>query len=422
MQTRAVRLYGERDLRLDTYDLPPIKDDEILVKIITDSVCMSTYKLAQQGDRHTRTPSEPLAQHPIVIGHEMSGVIIEVGEKWKDKYAVGTKFTVEPDMDIINGEVRTAGYFYPYYGGDSTYSILPPEVMENDFLIPFAGDSFFAASLCEPSACILTGYNMMYHTTKQSHEHIMGVKKGGYAIVFGACGPMGLECLDQGLQNEDGSSMIVAVDVSEDRLARAEQVLRPRAGEKQLIFFNSTKSEDVVGDLLALTGGHGFDDAFVYAPVSALVEQADRLLAIDGCLNFFAGPVDKTLSASINFYNVHYRNTHMIGSSGSALSDMLQALRLMEENKIMPAVMVTHIGGLESAIDATLNLPSIPGGKKLIYTQLDIPLTAIADFREKGKEDPIFTELADSCDAHDGCWNAEAERLLLAHYNVDLTH
>lgn len=59
MQTRAIRLYGKEDLRLDTFELPPIKEDEILVKIISDSVCMSTYKLSKQGAA-TREPGQIL--------------------------------------------------------------------------------------------------------------------------------------------------------------------------------------------------------------------------------------------------------------------------------------------------------------------------------------------------------------------------
>lgn len=44
MKTRAVRLYGESDLRLEEFDMGELKDDEILMELITDSVCMSTYK------------------------------------------------------------------------------------------------------------------------------------------------------------------------------------------------------------------------------------------------------------------------------------------------------------------------------------------------------------------------------------------
>lgn len=419
MKTKAIRLYGEKDLRLDEFELPEIKEDEILVKIISDSVCMSTYKLAQQGNRHTRVPGN-LENNPVVVGHEMSGIIVEVGKKWKNKYKKGAKFTVQPDMNI-NGEIRTAGYYYPMYGGDSTYSILPNEVMEHDYLIMFDGDSFFEASLAEPTACIVSGYNMMYHTTKTVHNHFMGVKKGGNQIVFGACGPMGLECLDYGLQLEDGPELIVAVDVTEDRLQRAEKVLGPRAEAygKKLVFFNPNCSENILDDLMKITDGHGYDDVFVYAPVSSLIEQADKVLAKDGCLNFFAGPVDKELSAKINFYNVHYAGSHIVGSSGSTLDDMLHALKMMENKRIMPAVMVTHIGGLESAIETTLNLPKIPGGKKLVYPHVNLPMTAISDFKKLGKENELFAKLAEVCENHSGCWNAEAEKILLDYYKVD---
>lgn len=47
--------------------------------------------------------------------------------------------------------------------------------------------------------------------------------------------------------------------------------------------------------------------------------------------------------------------------------------------------MITHIGGLDAYADTTLHLPEIPGGKKLIYTQIHMPLTAIEDFRKIGK-------------------------------------
>ena len=421
METRAIRLYGENDLRLDTFELPEIKEDQILVKIITDSVCMSTYKLSKQGERHARVPGD-LSKNPAIVGHEMAGIIVEIGDKWKDKYEVGSKFTVQPVMEEDeNGVVLTAGYSFPMYGGDSTYSILHNEVMEGDYLIPFHGESFFEASLAEPVACIVCGYNVMFHTNSENHEHTMGTKKGGYQVILGACGPMGLECTDYALQNETGADVVVAVDINEERLKRAERMLMPRAKDKKLIFVNPNDHEDVIAYLMSLTDGHGYDDAFVYAPIQELIEQADKLLAKDGCMNFFAGPVDKSLSAYVNFYDIHYASTHMVGSSGSTKQDLLDTLKLMEEGRIQPTVMVTHIGGLESAIHTTMNVPNIPGGKKLIYTHVDLPLTAIDDFRELGKENELFEMLADSCDAHNGCWNAEAEKILLDYYQVDTT-
>ena len=420
METKAVRLYGTKDLRLECFELPPMKEDEILVKIMTDSVCMSTYKLVQQGEKHKRSP-EDLKHHPVIVGHEMSGIILKVGKKWEGRYKAGSKFTVQPDMND-HGITKTAGYYYEYYGGDCTYAILPNEVMELDCLIPFEGDSFFEASLAEPTACIAAGYRRMYHTSKSDHHHRMGVKKDGNQIIFGACGPMGMECIDYALHMDDGPKRIVAVDQDQERIERAERILAPQKGSKELIFVNAGKIDQVVRYLMDLTNGIGYDDVFVYAPVEPMIEQADQVLAEDGCLNFFAGPIDPNLSAKVNFYRVHYSRTHTVGFTGSTQEDLVHALQSIEQGKLRPRVMVTHIGGLESAAETTLNLPKIPGGKKLIYTQTDLPLTAIQDFRELGKENELFRKLADACDVHQGCWNSEAEKILLEYYHVNVTY
>ncbi len=77
--------------------------------------------------------------------------------------------------------------------------------------------------------------------------------------------------------------------------------------------------------------------------------------------------------------------------------------------------MITHIGGLDAAIETTLNLPKIPGGKKLLYTNISMPLTALEDFAELGKEDPLFAELDKLVQANKGLWSVEAERYLLKH-------
>ena len=146
------------------------------------------------------------------------------------------------------------------------------------------------------------------------------------------------------------------------------------------------------------------------------MELADAILGFDGCLNFFAGPMDKAFGAHFNFYNVHYEQHHVAGTSGSTVQDMKDIIALIEEKRINPACMVTHIGGINAAIDTTLNLPSVPGGKKLIYTHIDLPLTAIADFAELSKSDARFAVLSDLVAEHRGLWCAEAEQYLLSHF------
>ena len=89
---------------------------------------------------------------------------------------------------------------------------------------------------------------------------------------------------------------------------------------------------------------------------------------------------------------------------------------LFGEKRITPAVMITHIGGMDAAIGATLRLPEIPGGKKLIYTHINLPLTAIADFEELGKTDKRFEILDDIVKKNNGLWCARAEKYLLSNF------
>jgi hypothetical protein len=115
----------------------------------------------------------------------------------------------------------------------------------------------------------------------------------------------------------------------------------------------------------------------------------------------------------MNFFNVHYKRTHVTATSHGNTDDMREAIKMMGEGRLNPAAMVTHIGGLDCAAETTLKLPELPGGKKLIYTHLSLPLTAIDDFEELGKTDPMFRELDLLVKKHNGLWNGEAEKLLL---------
>ncbi len=421
MKTKAVRMYGADDLRLEEFELPEIKEDEILVRIITDSICMSSYKLVKQGKKHKRAPQN-IDTNPIIIGHEFGGVIEKVGKKWVGQFKEGQKFAQQPALNY-KGSLASPGYSYEYFGGACTYCIIPNEVMELGCLLDYQGESFFEASLAEPMSCIIGGYHANYHTNKQNYNHTMGIKKDGNIIILGGCGPMGLGAISYGLSIENRPKRIVVTDIDEEKLKRGRQMITPsEAAEKgvELIYVNTSVMPDPLNELMELTGGHGYDDVFVYAPVRQVAELGDKLLAFDGCMNFFAGPTDNQFKAEINLYNCHYTSSHIMGTTGGNTEDLIEALKLSESGKINPAVMVTHIGGLDSVAETTLKLPEIPGGKKLIYTQLELPLTAIEDFENLGKDEPLFNKLAESCKAHKGLWNSEAEKILFDHFGINL--
>lgn len=420
MKTKAVRLYGKLDLRLEEFELPAIQDDEILACVISDSICMSSYKASSQGSDHKRVPND-VAENPVIIGHEFCGKIVEVGAKWADQFKPGDKFVIQPALNY-KGSLASPGYSYKYIGGDATYVIIPHEVMELGCLLPYNGDAYFYGSLTEPMSCIVGGFHANYHTTPGSYVHKMECKERGNMAILAGAGPMGLGCADYAIHGGNPPKLLVITDIDDARLARAATLTTVEdaaAHGVKLVYVNTNGIENPVEYIRSLTDGAGFDDVFVYAPVKPVVEMGDALLGRDGCLNFFAGPTNTEFSAMFNFYNVHYGATHIVGTSGGNTEDMKESIRLMTEGKINPAGMITHVGGLDSVAETTNNLPHIKGGKKLVYTHINLPMTAIEDFGKAAEENKgteigdLFADLDAICKEAGGLWCAKAEERIL---------
>jgi threonine dehydrogenase-like Zn-dependent dehydrogenase len=373
-------------------------------------MCLSTYKAVSLGPDHKRVPDD-VADNPTMTGHEFAGVIAEVGANLADRYHVGQHVAIQPALGLPTGE--SPGYSYPYYGGDATYTIVPKVAVDHGCVLPYDDDYFANASLAEPMMCIIGAFHSNFHTTQFVYSHDMGIRPGGKVAILGVGGPMGMGAIQYALAGPYKPSLVVAADIDGDRLRRLEELIPTSSSPDgtELVYLDTSKS-DPVALLQEACGGAGYDDVFVFVPSRALLETADEVLGTDGCLNFFAGPTDQNFKAEFNFYKVHYETTHVVGTSGGSADDMRESLRLSAEGRINPSMMVTHIGGLDSVPSAVLDLPVVPGGKRLIYPQISLPLTAISDFAELGKEDPLFARLTESCEAHDGLWNREAEAIL----------
>lgn len=420
MKTKVVRLYGKKDLRLEEFELPSITNDEILAKVVCDSLCMSSYKAANQGTDHKRIPSN-VAENPIIIGHEFAGEIVEVGSNWQHKFKPGQKYSIQPAIYYEDGPVgilSAPGYSYQYIGGDATYVIIPKDVLVQDCLLVYDGPGYYPASLAEPLSCVIGAMHANYHTTPGSYIHNMEIVDGGKMAILAGVGPMGLAAINYVINREERKpSLCVVTDIDQTRLDRAAEIYPVEFAKSkgiELVYLNTAEFENPVQTMREMTGGSGFNDVFVFTPVPSVIELGDAILAFDGCLNFFAGPSNPDLSAKLNFYNVHYGYTHIAGTSGGNTNDMKEALEIMSKG-LDPAGLVTHIGGLNSVAATTLHLPEIPGGKKLIYTHIEMPLTALSDFSLLGTDDPFFDQLAEICERNKGLWNIEAEKFLLKH-------
>ena len=152
MKTKAIRLRGKSDLRLEEFELPQMGEDEIIAHVVSNSICMSSHKAAIQGSDHKRV-HEDIDVHPPIIGHEMCGEIVKVGSKWAHKYKPGDRFTMQTALNY-QGTLWAPGYSYEFVGGNATYILIPNEVMECDCLLPYNGDAYFYGSLkIDTSAC-----------------------------------------------------------------------------------------------------------------------------------------------------------------------------------------------------------------------------------------------------------------------------
>ncbi|MFT8390174.1 MAG: zinc-binding dehydrogenase [Sporolactobacillus sp.] len=416
METTALRLYGKEDLRLEKFELPAIKDDEILATVVTDSICMSSWKEAKIAEDHKKVPND-IAEKPIIVGHEFCGKIVKVGEKWKDKFQEGSKYAIQPNLQLPD-RPDCPGYSFQYIGGDATYVIIPKEVMEQDCLLEYNGESFFEGSLLEPLSCVVGGFNANYHLIEGTYNHKMGIKENGNLMIMGGTGPMGLLQIDYALHGPIKPKTVVVTDLLDEKLDNAARLYSPVEAAKsgiQLHYVNVSKYEDQDAYLQSLVNHESFDDIFVLAPVKPLIKQASSLLAKDGCLNFFAGPRDKHFFAEVNLYDIHYNFTHYVGTSGGNTDDMRAAIKLVEERKVNVEKVISHILGLNAVAETTLNLPGLlPSGKKLIYVQKNLPRKSLEEIAASNHSDAFYQGLSEIIRQNSGLWSKKAEDYVLA--------
>lgn len=414
MKTKAVRLYGNEDLRLEEFELPSMGEDEILAEVVTDSLCMSTYKAVIQGAKHKKVPND-INANPIILGHEFCGIILKVGKKWEKDFSPGDKFVIQPNIGMKNG--FAPGYSFRYIGGDATKIIIMNQVMENGSLLKYEGDSFFKGSLVEPLSCVVGAFNAQYHLKKMySYEHVMGIKEGGNTAILGATGPMGFLAIDYALHGPKRPKTLVITGRTQSKLDMAKSLYTVEEAKKQgveLIYVNTSEMKDFSKTLKKFTEDErGFDDVFIFAPNQDMVTYGEKLLAYDGCLNFFAGPKDTEFTAPVNFYNIHYNATHFVGSSGGNTEDMKYSIELIEKKIVDVEKIATHVLGLNDVVEVTKELPNLNGGKKIVYTQKSLPLMAVDKISEISNNE-FINGLKDILNKSGYLWSAEAEKYLL---------
>jgi len=236
------------------------------------------------------------------------------------------------------------------------------------------------------------------------------LRSGGSTVFIGAGGPMGQMHVQRALELTDGPKLVIATEVSDERLQVLKDMFAPLAEKhgRELLFFNPNASKQSFHDfVMEATQNQGVDDVVVSVPVAALMEEGDTVMKPDGMMVLFAGVPNGTMG-NVNLSNVYLSNAQYTGTSGLTIDDQASVMARRVAGTLSPGRSVAAVGGLETAAEAIESV--IEGkypGKVVIFPQIrNLPLTGLKELKER------FPDVAAKL-GEDLMWTNEAEEVLI---------
>lgn len=236
------------------------------------------------------------------------------------------------------------------------------------------------------------------------------LRPGGATVFVGAGGPMGQMHVQRALELPDGPRLVIATEVSDERLQTLLERFSPLAKKKgrQLYVFNPQNArESLHAFTMRLTDNVGADDVVVSVPLAALMAESAALMKPDGMLVLFAGVPNGTMGP-LNLSDVYLHNAQYTGTSGLTIHDQESVMQRALEGSLSPGRSVAAIGGLETAQQALVAVMegSYPG-KVVVFPQIrNLPLMGLDELPEKLPE--VAEKLGEG-----GLWTQEAEQALI---------
>jgi L-iditol 2-dehydrogenase len=329
---RVVRFHAPGDVRIEEAPEPAAGPGEVKIRIRNCSTCGTDVKIFKFGHHHIVPPR--------VMGHEIAGEVVQVGDGvtgWRigDRVQVIAAIPCGRCRDCLAGRMTVCpnqvSMGYHFDGGFAEYTVVPARVLAVDGLnrIP-DGVSFESASVAEPLACVLNG------------QTLAGVGPGDDVVVIGS-GPIG--CLHVRLARTRGAARVFLVDLIEDRLRLAADLVHPDEAI-------DGSTVDVADEVVKLTDGRGADVVITAAASGKAQVQAVSMAARRGRVSFFGGlPKDRPV-IGLDANLVHYRELTIVGANGSSPAHNTQALGLIASGAVGVEDLITHRLALERAIEA----------------------------------------------------------------------
>jgi L-iditol 2-dehydrogenase len=324
--------YAPLDVRLEEVGEPTPGPGEVKLRIRNTSTCGTDVKIFKNG--------HPNMSPPQVMGHEIAGEVVEVGQEvagWipGDRVQVIAAIPCGRCEECSRGRMTVCpnqtsmGYQYP--GGFAEYMVVPKAVLDVDGLNRIPDNLTFAeASVAEPFACAINA------------QELVRVGDGDDVMVVGS-GPIG--CLHVRLARSRGARRVFLADLNRGRLDQAADIVKPDAAI-------CSGEVDIIEAVREITDGRGVDVAITAAAAGVTQEQALQYVARQGRISFFGGLPKDNPVISVDSNLVHYRELMLMGANGSSPQHNKRALELISTGAVPVADLITHRLPLEQVLDA----------------------------------------------------------------------
>ncbi len=236
------------------------------------------------------------------------------------------------------------------------------------------------------------------------------LRSHGSTVFIGAGGPMGQMHVQRALELPDGPRLVIATEVSDERLKTMEMLfttLAEKNGRKLLLFNPNTSPLSFTDFVMQATDGAGADDVVVSVPVAKLMEEGDAVMKPDGMLVLFAGVPNGTMG-KVQLSNVYLHNAQYTGTSGLTIDDQAQVMNRRMAGTLSPGRSVAAIGGMETAREAIESvMQGRYPGKVVVFPQISgLPLMGLDELKERLPE--VGEKLGEG-----NLWTQEAEEALI---------
>lgn len=341
---QAAVLRGLNELRVEEVAKPAIKPGTILLKIHACAVCGSDVRILQSGNNRVK--------YPAIVGHEMSGEVVAVGDGVKG-WQVGDRVALGADVPCGTCEYCTNGLGnccdenyamgYQFAGAFAEFCLLEPMVVRYGPIVKIPENvNYEQAALMEPLACVLNGFELV------------NMQVGKSVLIMGA-GPIG--CLGIMVAKTLGAAKVFVVELNEQRLEAAKNFAADAYINPSIV--------DLQQRVMELTAGKGVDRVFTMCPSVQAHEQALEIVAKRGYVNLFGGLAKGTRKAEISSNLIHYKEFFVTGSHGSTPKHNQIAMSLISSGKVRVEKLITHrfaLSEVQKAFEIMKNL----GGLKII--------------------------------------------------------